>query len=184
MKRTTYKYIPPSFPLQLKQVGSVLKVKVTFNESCIYNYGEINQWDWNKLVGIKKSLFFPKKNSFMIGWRWNSDKDRLELTPYYHDGEGNNHFNDRGVFYVSREELKDPITIKIDTSGFNTSFSLNSRNYSYYSTSPCYIEGGGWLINPWWGGTKLPPHKSTIDFEILEDSIEYNITQPMVAINK
>lgn len=77
---------------------------VSFNETAIYNFpeldklgfyaqnkhklGETDQLDWNKLFGIKKRFFRPRQNSFMKAWRWNLDKECIEITDYVHvDGE-------------------------------------------------------------------------------------------------
>ena len=162
-----FKGLHASFPPYFKRVKKEMKYEITFNESCVYDHGDIDQFDWNKLIGIKKHFFSPRKNSFMIGWRWNTTRDRLELTPYYHDEAGKAHYNDRGIFYISKEEFNNPVTVSfhMDASGtFN--YSIRSINYSYLNE--LQLDGLGqkwWLIKNWFGGQKTAPHKVTIDFK-------------------
>lgn len=61
---------------------------VAFNETAIYNHGDKDQLDWNKLFGTKKKFFRPKQDSSMKAWRWNLEKECVEITDYIHiDGE-------------------------------------------------------------------------------------------------
>ena len=164
-----YTNIPFSLPPYIERVKDKLEYKITFNESCIYDHGDIDQWDWNKLIGVKKNFFSPRKNSFMVGWRWNKEKDRLELTNYSHDVNGKAFYNDRGIFYISREELKDPIIVKLDLIKQMLKLTIKSKHFAYgaefreqlFKNSVGII---GWVIRDWFGGTKLTPHKMTKEF--------------------
>ncbi len=158
-----------SWPPYIERVES-LNYEITFNESCIYDHGDIDQWDWNKLIGVKKNFFSPRKNSFMVGWRWNKEKDRLELTSYSHYETGKANYNDRGIFYINRKELKDSINIKITLLNKWIRLEISSKHYKIDELVRVTIEdknsfNKGWLIKNWFGGTKSAPHKITINYK-------------------
>lgn len=167
MISTVFKGFHFSWPPYIERVEE-LNYEITFNESCIYDHGDIDQWDWNKLIGVKKNFFSPRKNSFMVGWRWNLEKDRLELTLYKHDKDGKATYDDKGIFYISRKELKDPIYIDFRFNQSEILFSINSKNYNmsdqHISTTAAFFNKG-WLIKNWFGGTKTAPHKITINYK-------------------
>lgn len=79
-----------------------------FDESALYdiasnpkgiNCSASDQGDWNKLAG---HTWYPlqnaQKNTAMLGWRYfdeNNDGDReLQITPYYHDDDGDQYHGD------------------------------------------------------------------------------------------
>ena len=154
-----------SWPPYIERVEE-LNYEITFNESCIYDHGDIDQWDWNKLIGVKKNFFSPRKNSFMVGWRWNKEKDRLELTNYSHDENGEVFFNDKGIFYISRSELKDPVVISLEILNYKwVRLVMQSKNHKSDDLFQRGIKSyKGWLIRNWYGGTKAAPHKITINY--------------------
>ncbi|NRB64829.1 MAG: hypothetical protein HRU40_17700 [Saprospiraceae bacterium] len=45
---------------------------------------DVDQYDWNKLCGLSFHLFTNHNNSFMIGWRYNLDTQKIELNRYQH----------------------------------------------------------------------------------------------------
>lgn len=64
-----------------------------FNQSAAYCINEDCSWsgdqkDWNKLIGLSFNLFSNHINSAMVGWRWNTDIEQMELNAYFHINEG------------------------------------------------------------------------------------------------
>ena len=57
------------------------KWEIVFDESCKYNLLSEDQWDWNKLVGVKKNIN-PRKSSARWVWRWNLDQQAIEIGAY------------------------------------------------------------------------------------------------------
>lgn len=63
-----------------------------FTDSCVYDLKGDDQYDWNKLCGFSMGLLpriFNGKlvkpmhyNSARFGWRWNLDKQCIEVGPY------------------------------------------------------------------------------------------------------
>jgi hypothetical protein len=153
-----------SRPLYLKRIRDKFEYEITFNESCIYAHGDNDQWDWNKLIGVKKHYFSPQKDSFMIGWRWNDKKERLELTWYMHDSAGKATFNERGVFYINKQELKDPISISMVIDSDGVDLIMKSINFTYWTVLDASVGRKGWLIRDWFGGQKCAPHSMTKEY--------------------
>ena len=55
---------------------------VFFDESIKYDLGDSDQLDWNKGGGISYKLWSNNVESSMWGWRWNLNKEKVELTAY------------------------------------------------------------------------------------------------------
>ena len=59
-------------------------MELTLHDSMKYDHGINDQFDWNKLFGLKVNYFKPHKDSMMWAWRYNPNKDELEFMPYQH----------------------------------------------------------------------------------------------------
>jgi len=71
----------------LNKIIAIEKVKITFrfDESAIYNIEGDDMKDWNKLFGFSRG--FHHHNSVRLGWRWNNNTSKIEITKYeYIDG--------------------------------------------------------------------------------------------------
>ncbi len=93
---------------------------VTFDSSCIYDVGQVDAQDWNKVIGLG---FVGSKDQDIttgtpphqidgarVGWRWNPQRGRIDLGAYvYVEGK-------RIDFKVAETALNTPtlLTIKID----------------------------------------------------------------------
>lgn len=93
---------------------------VTFDSSCIYDIGKVDEQDWNKVIGLG---FVGSKDQDVtvgtpphqvdgarVGWRWNPQRGRIDLGAYtYVEGK-------RIDFKVAETALNTPtrLTIKID----------------------------------------------------------------------
>ena len=145
---------------------------ITFNESCIYDLGDpVEQYDFFKVIGLKPNYFSPRKNSAMLAGRWNKEKDRLELTPYFHNEEGDKIFDETFLYTMSREEVENEksmrVTIYPERGGLSVTMSdidvhpeSQFKMWNIMKTSKWY-----WVINLWFGGTLPAPHKITINYK-------------------
>lgn len=61
------------------------KYRLTFTESCQYNLRGVDQYDWNKLIGVSKDLINNHNYSIMAGWRYNLLLSKIELCMYVHN---------------------------------------------------------------------------------------------------
>ena len=96
---------------KLKRNPSKVKWAIRFDSNCNYTIrdpdGQIgeDQKDWNKLCGVffKVLSFNTRKESVMMGWRYNVEQNRVELAPYYHINAGRDMF--APMMTVELEEL-------------------------------------------------------------------------------
>lgn len=83
------------------KIGDTLAYWFRLDESCIYDHGDSDQLDANKLPGFTDCLYESimkikpqHQNSCRIGWRWNLEKECFEAAPYlYVNGARKNEFD-------------------------------------------------------------------------------------------
>lgn len=135
-----------SKPFILKRATEIC-MQVGFVETSYQLY--INKGQWNKLFGLKKRFFSPKKNSVMIAWRHENDK--LEVAPYIHrDGD----------ILILQSVVLDPKILNyfaIKQEGIY----INSKFYDY----PLWFKKG-WYINSWFGGVIPAPKDIRFIFHV------------------
>ena len=97
-----------------------LSATVTFDSSCIYDIGKVDEQDWNKVIGLgfvgskdqDVTVGIPPHqiDGARVGWRWNPQRGRIDLGAYTHV-EGK-----RIDFKIAETALNTPtrLTIKID----------------------------------------------------------------------
>ena len=96
---------------KLRRNPEVIRWNIRFADNCNYIIREadgkisVDQLDWNKLCGIffKVLSFNTRKESVMMGWRYNIEEDEIELAPYYHINAGRDMFPP--MMTVRREEV-------------------------------------------------------------------------------
>lgn len=187
MKRTTFKGFHFSWfpwPKRLKRKNHTFTISIEDPAMWEYVFNPlmvspafvtaVNQWDWNKLIGIKKNLFRPHKNSVMLGWRWNPIDNCLELCPYWHDENGGAHFDYEplqipkiellhckgiAVIFNQMRLVKLPPKISIIAKGKGI-----KRHKTWKLPQNAYI-GKGWMIAPWFGGQETAQKKMVFNIE-------------------
>ncbi len=134
-----------------------------------------NQADWNKLCGIKKNFFQPRKNSTMIGWRYNPIDECVEFVPYWHDENGGAHFGYE-PFAMDCKGIDDTSRISISISPLR--HKINILSYRQMADSTEYVKsktwelpqnaytGKGWLILHWFGGQMKAQKDITFNIEV------------------
>ena len=159
-------------PLPKRNVGFVLSptevsATVTFDSSCIYDVGQADQQDWNKVIGLG---FVGSKNEDVtqgtpphqidgarVGWRWNPQRGRIDLGAYVYVDKN------RIDFKVAEIALNTPtkLTIKID---------YDRKLYQILGGKPIpftHNKTFGYKTGLYFGGTQPAPHK--IKVKIVED---------------
>lgn len=171
MKSTIFKGFHFSWP-PLIRLTKKLDYIITFNGSCIYDLSDpVEQYDFFKVIGLKPNYFSPRKNSAMLAGRWNIVKDRLELTPYFHNEKGDKIFEETFLYTMSREEVQNKksmrVTIYPENNGMSVTMSdvdgdpeLGYKTWQFMKTSKWY-----WIINLWFGGTLPASQKITINYK-------------------
>lgn len=149
--------IPIGFPIWVSEnEGKIRTAKFMFTESCLFDLGNEDQWDVNKLFGF--SIGYHHKTSFRFGWRPNLKTQRIEIVAYeYHDGV--------------RQKTMPICEVEIDTwHNFSISYRPIS-NTSYYFVNEKYLInhpilkrkwGLGYSLGIYFGGNRKAPHKITI----------------------
>lgn len=136
----------------------------TFKEGCSYNLVDEDQKDWNKLVGITYS-FNPTKKTVMVGWRWNRERNKIELNAYYHVN-GNRYFTEPLARISLDEKCWGNIKItkknyEVDIMTISRSGKTTFKKHTYpHRKNPRWI---GRLINPWFGGNEKAPNKMKLE---------------------
>jgi len=142
--------------------------EVQFTEKSKYDLKDLNQKDWNKLLGVSFSIF-PKCNSLMVGWRYNIGTDKFELSPYTHDsltgytkyiGKG---FETKNLLSVPTETK---ITIKYNALKNTLDFIHNDNTVRYYiiNVKPRWF---GREVSTYFGGNKTAPN----NIELLKSKV-------------
>ena len=177
MRHTILPYIPPALSrdffntkINIPAIANTMRVEFTlkFNKNCRYvmtGNSSIDNKDFNKCTGIKFNLFKSKKNSVMLGWRYNSSKDVIEVLPYWHRDKSKE-FDELVIRDVDiEEEIQIAYTFDIKTG--KCVVAISSRYIYFLDTkyfNPACIKGKAWFIHGWFGGTSLPDQR--MDFDI------------------
>jgi hypothetical protein len=136
-----------------------LKKSVKFTDSCIYDHGDDDQLDVNKLFGL--SFGFHHKNSIRFGWRWDTKYDMIQLY---------------GYTYLNGSRIIEPITYLLLNKNYvlgievcDTCYHLTVYDCDDYNSfggrkkfSTTMLKGDipkwGYHLYPYFGGNKVAPH--------------------------
>lgn len=145
--------------------GKLMGKFITFTDSCRYDIGK-EQKDWNKLFGFSLG-FFPlykqymqHENSVRFGWRYNPEKDCIEITPYiYKDGE--RMYAEKSLFETANLKLNEEYSFTITILPKNCVFIIIGPDVSYLE----YIDitfkkqsNFGFHAPLYFGGNDKAPH--------------------------
>lgn len=154
-----------SFPriFKLKRNPEEVRWDVKFNSNCDYKIlnedGSIHhdQRDWNKLCGVFFSLFNTRKDSAMMGWRYNEKNDEIEMAPYYHVNASRDMFPT--MMTVKREE---PFTLRLRIDLDNKKYIWLMEKEDFKAKHEMdFGHGGGFcgIINFYFGGNQVAPQE-------------------------
>ena len=131
-----------------------------FDSTAIYDFSRKSyardQYDWNKLVGLKWDFLRPRNNTLLVGWRWNLETRQLELAPYLH-ADGDREMHKPMYFVVPGERFGVRIDWSAKTSATFTFTKAGEKPVvrEYTFSVP---DGDPWQILHWFGGTQAAPH--------------------------
>ena len=140
------------------------------------------QKDWNKLLGLKDKYFRSMFNTVMLAWRYNIERDKVELGPYVHNKgkrllpneiftfKTNKNYHNGGSLSVDSWD-KILVELKYSKESYTMSlYSLNGNKENQEIASWVFpfqkTTTKPWYINHWFGGTLKAP--STIKMYILK----------------
>lgn len=136
---------------------------VNFTDSCKYELTE-NKTQVNKLVGISL-LPHHHFNSIRIGWRWDKDKQQIELLSYKYFNKSRSY---KHICYVSlNEDHTIKISAKLSINKLFWNYDVFVNNY-LFDTDVCIIDNQISKIPimyeclPYFGGQVPAPHDISI----------------------
>lgn len=154
-----------SFPRRIRFTKCPSKItwKVIFDSNCNYILknadGSVSkdQKDWNKLCGIFYSLVNTRKNSVMMGWKYNVDEDLIDLAPYYHIDSGRDLFPP--MLQVLRGEEVE-LTLDIDYTSKTYHWTMKKDGFTN-THSMQFTHSKKWCsyINFYFGGNQRSPQR-------------------------
>ena len=140
-----------------------LKRRVKFHDNCAYDLKDNDQDDWNKLFGVAFGVKGIHQNSIRFGWRWNIQKQRIELcTLEYRNG-----IVTRERMFGGDMPLGDTVNleIKFKMNGYGNilyEFVVNDKTYSESYVDNCDAVSF-WGCGFFFGGNRRAPHKMTVE---------------------
>ncbi len=144
----------PSFFRSARTVNWVYELSI--NSS--YDLKSEDQLDWNKLIGVKQNYLDPMKNSVMLAWRWNVEKQVNELAWYWHT-DYERHWSE----VIAEVKLKEKFTLIMKTTNREVIFNLVTKNKSSQKILS-YSNSIWYLINSWFGGNRTASQTINISF--------------------
>ncbi len=148
-----------SLPPQIKKLNDVMTTYTFKFIQPVYDVG-VEQEDWNKLTGVKENYFKPKDHSLMVGWRWNPKTELVELCFYKHD-RGGRDFTKPLLFLKKGEEVK--VIYYRKEAWWGKDYVVSIAANKQVHTQTISMDGYGWLINSWFGGTSKPDRTIVIE---------------------
>ncbi len=159
-----------SWPIQIREGKNIDWCYEYSLKGCKYDLGDsLQQFDLNKLTGVKTDYFSPTNNSIMVAFRYNIRKDNFELFYYWHDAEMIPIvLNDRNydVWVVENEaaahiakatETDDRLFIRMVSEGNEVTFYLNETVMRWRLPAKQL-----YLINFWFGGQLPAPNDVSV----------------------
>lgn len=146
--------------LMMTDMSYTVSRRVKFNPNCAYDLGNEDQKDWNKVFGVCFGARGIHKNSLRFGWRWNTQKQKIELcTIVYredHDKPSREEIKDFELDLNQWVDLDLNFTVDIACTFYN--FTVNGRTVLYGAMpTPNVVMFYG--CGFYFGGNCRSPHK-------------------------
>lgn len=133
---------------------------IQFDESCIYDHHDDDQYDFNKVGGVSFRLLDNLDISSLFGWRWNIEKGVMEINVYNHIS-GRRDIGPVGMNLSVGEKAY--LWLEIDFSLGNVTHRM-MKEETVYSLTTAFpkIPKFNREIGAWFGGNKTAPHDMVI----------------------
>ena len=159
-----------SFPRIFKSRNKPERVswRIIFEESCIYDLGDGDQKDWNKLCGLFFNTLNTLDNTVMVGWRYNLKTGRMELNAYYHVDKSRE-FTKPLLDVALGEPFQVDILVDYDEKNYSVVLNRLSDGKQVRDSKAFFHDDTNCLeINTYFGGNREAPK----DLSILKGYIE------------
>lgn len=143
---------------------SFIKFSFKFSKECLYDLGNDNNQDINKLFGLGFG-FNHHIQSFRIGWNCEKQNDKIQLFSYYYNDSIRKmeyicDINVDEVYdcYIYFDRASNRIFVDISQESFNIN---NSYDFRFKD-----CKRWGFYLFPYFGGDECSPHKmkSTVKY--------------------
>ena len=130
-------------------------LEVIFDENARYETSDPNnQLDVNKLWGVSDCGNNHSYSSMRFGWRWNLEKDSMEILMYRRMfGE----FEFKSLGFVNLGE-----TVYMSMNITNDSYEMCLNGHCDSMERPCFTTYKRYFLYPYFGGNETAPHDITI----------------------
>ena len=146
--------IPPRLGFSFKEN---FKWLVQWNNSCKYDLQSVDQWDINKLCGLRLNLFSNHIDSFRFGWLYNTKTSLIDIYAYYYIN------SQRAYTKITSVTTTSICGLELKFLSSSVEFIVNGISYSVNFSSRGKIKYHSGL---YFGGNRPAPH--TIKIIILE----------------
>lgn len=129
-----------------------------FTPEAKYNLNSIEQGDWNKMCGIGFNPLKPNQNAAMIAWRYNTNKQLFEVSPYFNVNSNIVRFDNQPSKIIQLYPFE-RVEFTIDYWGVN--FKSTDLKFWIQTPYPTNLKSNYWTsfrIQPWFGGNKPAPN--------------------------
>lgn len=142
-----------------------LTIKAKFTESCRYDFGNVDNFDINKLVGV--SFGTHHINSFRIGWNYDKFNANIIIYAYWY----NNSVRNYKILYFCEINKEINIDIFINRHqnnivicGCEKSHKINIIDFDF-----THVSKWGYKLWPYFGGNNQSPHdlEVKLDFKVV-----------------
>lgn len=141
-----------------------LNFAFSFDESCLYDFGDINQKDVNKLVGF--SFGFHHRNSVRLGWRA-VDMEKIELLAYvYRKGKLVKEWEEHLYLGLVRPNTQLYGTIEVTRWKYKFTILGDKLSKSTELHRPLLLNPFGYMLYPYFGGDNKAPHDINLKMQI------------------
>lgn len=158
-----------SWPLSVSSIKNPREIawEVLIDESAIYDLKSNDQYDWNKLLGIKRNFFRPREHSFMLAHRWNTEMLQHEFSPYIHlPGQSQPiSFTNKDHWFSTPEKCNFVVEITIRPT--RVEFKIEGLSHTldvpmFEQTLINSTQGRWWEISTWFGGNMKAPSNYSV----------------------
>jgi hypothetical protein len=148
-----------SLPRKPKYWLTQVEGEFFFPQEAIYDLGDVDQYDWNKLTGISSNPFKPDQNAVMIGWRWNPALSLFEVGPYFNRDSARIMPKENQILRLRPHEVCgyrvtfDAVHVFVPASGATVREEIKVK-------TPDFLRINRWTcfrIQPWFGGNERAP---------------------------
>ena len=124
--------------------------------------------DWNKLAGVSTFSYFrpsswaKNKNSALVAWRPDPERERYQLAAYTNDRRGGFEF----VPLMTVDALE-YFEIRVDIQRRDRTVSYQVADRRVFVSMPLRVYSKQLPVGPWFGGNRTSPNTHTILCEML-----------------